>query len=145
MSRLIFRTLSSLASKSVKPARDDELYRQLWVKCCGHEIQVLDSYEKFLKAAAENLDVEYVRTEVPFREIRRRTMLASRHVHKKYRVQYEERDYYRHLLFKNVTGSTADTFLEYIQRNLPEGVLMIAEKHQLAKLPFELTEQDNSK
>ena len=26
--------------------------------------------------------------------------------------------------FKHLTGSTADTFLEYIQRNLPEGMAM---------------------
>ena len=28
------------------------------------------------------------------------------------------------LQFKHLTGSTADTFLEYIQRNLPEGMAM---------------------
>lgn len=28
------------------------------------------------------------------------------------------------MTFHNVTGSTADTFMEYIQRNLPEGVAM---------------------
>jgi hypothetical protein len=28
------------------------------------------------------------------------------------------------MTFEKLTGSTADTFLEYIQRNLPEGVAM---------------------
>ena len=28
------------------------------------------------------------------------------------------------MTFERLTGSTADTFLEYIQRNLPEGVAM---------------------
>lgn len=51
-------------------------------------------------------------------------MLKSAHVHKKHRVQYEIRTYYRYLDFLKLTGSTADTFLEYLQRNLPEGVAM---------------------
>ena len=28
------------------------------------------------------------------------------------------------MTLKHLTGSTADTFLEYVQRNLPEGVSM---------------------
>ncbi|CAF4357641.1 unnamed protein product, partial [Rotaria sp. Silwood2] len=35
------------------------------------------------------------------------------------------------LQFKHLTGSTADTFLEYVQRNLPEGVMMIVERIRL--------------
>lgn len=54
----------------------------------------------------------------------RLTVLKSIHVHKKHRVQYETRTYFRYLDFLRLTGSTADTFLEYIQRNLPEGVAM---------------------
>lgn len=33
--------------------------------------------------------------------------------------------------FAKLTGSTADTFLEYIQRNLPEGVSMKVTKVSL--------------
>lgn len=121
--------------------QDDQLYKHIWIKCAGHEKQVLDSYEKFLQMAAKHLDVQYVKTEEPFRIIKRKTMLANRFVKKKYRVQYEARNYYRHLLFQNMTGSTADTFLEYIERNVPDGVLLIIEKHRLDALPFELDEQ----
>lgn len=130
-------TVTNRSASASEEARDDDLYRYLKIKCSGHEIEVLDSYEKFLKLAAEHLDIKHVQTESPFRTIRRKTMLASRFVKKKYRVQYESRSYYRDLTFKNLTGSTADTFLEYIQRNLPEGVLMITEKHRLAEFPFE--------
>ena len=44
------------------------------------------------------------------------------------------------LKVKNVTGDTADTFLEYIQRNIPEGVSMSVEQTALEPLPefFEL-------
>lgn len=122
----------------IKPGRPDELYRFLWLKCLGHEVGVIDSYEKFVKAAASELEVDYVRTETPWRLIQRRTLLASRHVHKKYRVQYEVRSYYRNMLFKNLTGSTMDTFLEYVERNLPEGIMLVVEKHRLGQLPFDL-------
>lgn len=122
-------------------AQLDDLYRHLLIKCTAHEIAVLDSYEKFVTMAAHHLGIEHVKTETPFRLIKRRTLLASRHVHKKYRVQYEIRNYYRHLLFKNLTGSTTDTFLEYVERNIPEGVLFEVEKHRLSELPFDLVDR----
>lgn len=68
----------------------------------------------------------------------RRTLLRAAFVKKKYRVQYEWRTYYRSIEFKHLTGSTADTFLEYIERNLPEGVAMKVFKHQLEAIPEHL-------
>lgn len=50
--------------------------------------------------------------------------MRSIHVNKKCRVQYEFRTYFHFVQFLRLTGSTADTFLEYLQRNLPEGVAM---------------------
>ena len=129
---------NSLKQEPADEGRPDDLYRYLWIKCSAHNSAVLDSYETFLKMAATHLRVKYVRTEAPTRDIYRKTLLASRHVHKKYRVQYEWRDYYRNLLFENITGSTLATYLEYVERNLPEGILLIAEKHRLTQLPFEL-------
>jgi len=37
--------------------------------------------------------------------------------------------------FKHLTGSTADTFLEYIERNLPEGVALKVYKTAIEALP----------
>ena len=34
---------------------------------------------------------------------------------------------------KHITGSTADTFLEYIQRNLPEGMCMKVTKVSICR------------
>lgn len=129
---------------SEQEGRDDDLYRHLWIKCRAHETATLDSYETFVKMAADNLNITFVRSESPFRTIKRKTMLASRFVKKKYRVQYEVRTYNRDMLFQNLTGSTADTFLEYIERNLPEGVMLIAEKHRLAPLPFDLVSDEGT-
>jgi small subunit ribosomal protein S10 len=66
------------------------------------------------------------------------TVLKSVHIYAKHLVTYEVRTYYRFLNFHNLTGSTMDTFLEYIQRNLPEGTAMKATKIELQKIPEHL-------
>lgn len=60
-------------------------------------------------------------------------------VKKKYRVQYEFRTYFRSIELKHLTGSTADTFLEYIERNLPEGTALKVTKERLESMPEHLT------
>lgn len=68
----------------------------------------------------------------------RLTLLKSVHIYKKHRVQYEVRTYFRFMHFHKLTGSTLDTFLEYIERNLPEGVALKATKVGIEKLPDHL-------
>lgn len=41
-----------------------------------------------------------------------------------------------------MTGSTMDTFLEYIERNLPEAVAMTVTKTALSNLPEHLNRQE---
>lgn len=65
----------------------------------------------------------------------RLTLLKSVHIYKKHRVQYEIRTYFRFMQFLRLTGSTANTFLEYIQRNLPEGVAMKVTKVEITAIP----------
>lgn len=76
----------------------------------------------------------------PPRKIERFTLLQSVHIYKKHRVQYEMRTLYRCLELEHLTGSTADVYLEYIQRNLPEGVAMEVTKTQLEQLPEHIKE-----
>ena len=45
------------------------------------------------------------------------------------------RTYYHYLEFSRLTESTLKTYLEYIQRNLPEGVAMKVTKHERKPLP----------
>ena len=52
------------------------------------------------------------------------SLLKSVHIFAKHKVQYETRTYFRVMELLRVTGSTADTYLEYSQRMLPEGVAM---------------------
>lgn len=65
----------------------------------------------------------------------RYTLLKSVHVHKKHRVQYEIRTHFHFLHLHRITGSTCDTLLEYIERNLPEGVAMKVTKIEMQRLP----------
>lgn len=41
-----------------------------------------------------------------------------------------------------MTGETADIFLEYVQRNLPEGVSMSVETTELEMIPEFLTQSN---
>ena len=45
------------------------------------------------------------------------------------------------MAFGKLTESTAATFLEYIQRNLPEGVAMKVTKYERKKFPDVVNEQ----
>ena len=47
----------------------------------------------------------------------------------------------RTLNLGRMTESTKDTYLEYIQRNLPEGVAMKVTTREMRRLPEEIREQ----
>ncbi|XP_053458681.1 28S ribosomal protein S10, mitochondrial [Nycticebus coucang] len=117
----------------------DTLYKRLSVLVKGHDKAVLDSYEHFAVLAAKELGIS-VKVHEPPRKIERFTLLKSVHIFKKHRVQYEMRTLYRCLELQHLTGSTADVYLEYIQRNLPEGVAMEVTKTQLEQLPEHIKE-----
>jgi small subunit ribosomal protein S10 len=51
------------------------------------------------------------------------------------------RTYFREFEFKHLTGSTCDTLLEFIQRNLPEGIAMHVHKTRILPLPNHMTQQ----
>merc|ERR1719443_937966 len=85
--------------------------------------------------APQELNVKVARSwapEEPHKE--RKTLLKAAYVNKAHRVQYEMRTFYHFMTLKHMTGSTADTYLEYIQRNLPEGVSMKVIRHEVKKL-----------
>ncbi|XP_065201484.1 small ribosomal subunit protein uS10m [Planococcus citri] len=126
-----------------RPTSDepDKLYKTIEVEMRAYEKATLKSYSEFLKMAADNLDITIGKCFTPlkpFKDYRGLTILRSRFVHKKHRTQYEVRTYFRFMNFHHLTGSTADTFLEYIERNLPEGVALKVTKVALEKLPPEV-------
>ncbi|MBN3323229.1 RT10 protein, partial [Atractosteus spatula] len=118
----------------------DTLYQSVAVLVKGHDRAVLDSYEFFATLAAQELGITIGKVYEPSKKIERFTLLKSVHIFKKHRVQYEMRTHYRCIELKHLTGSTADVYLEYIQRNLPEGVAMEVTKTAIEKLPDHIKE-----
>ncbi|CAM4782630.1 unnamed protein product [Rotaria magnacalcarata] len=114
-----------------RPSGSDELYKRLCVEVRGHDPAVLESYERFVRLVSTELAVQLVNVENPPFFTERWTLLRSKFAKKKYWREYEIRTYYKKFNFKHITGSTADTFLEYVQRNLPEGIMMIVERVRL--------------
>lgn len=113
----------------------DTLIQKLTVLVKGHDKAVLDSYEFFASMAAQELGLTQAKVSEPLKNIERFTLLKSVHIFKKHRVQYEMRTHFRCIEISRVTGSTAQVYLEYIQRNLPEGVAMEVIKTAIEKVP----------
>ncbi|PVD26199.1 hypothetical protein C0Q70_13868 [Pomacea canaliculata] len=118
---------------------EDELFRQVTVEVKSHDKSVLKSYSQFVSMAASELGVNIARVFEPPKVITRYSLLKSVHIYKKHFVQYEIRTHFAVFELKYLTGSTADTFLEYIQRNLPEGMAMKVSKYRLERLPAHLS------
>lgn len=116
----------------------DKLYNVLEVELRGNDPAVLKSYSKFAVTTGNHFEIETKAWTLRKPEHQRLTVLKSVHVKKKHRVQYEYRTYFSFVQFHKLTGSTANTLLEYIQRNLPEGVAMKATKVEIQKIPEHL-------
>ncbi|XP_037080710.1 28S ribosomal protein S10, mitochondrial-like [Pollicipes pollicipes] len=102
----------------------DRLYSLIELELRTHDTAVLDAYTAFVKQAAGHLNVELGQIYDLPRHHERMSLLKSVHIFAKHKVQYEIRTYFRVLELLRLTGSTADTFLEYTQRMLPEGISM---------------------
>ncbi|XP_037575738.1 28S ribosomal protein S10, mitochondrial-like [Dermacentor silvarum] len=113
----------------------DKLYKRIELEVRGHDPAVLKSYKWYAMEAAKLLDISVSRTWQPKHVNERWTLLKAPFGKKKHMVQYEMRTYFQFIELKHLTGSTADTYLEYIQRNLPEGVAMKVTKTTLERLP----------
>ncbi|XP_017057478.1 28S ribosomal protein S10, mitochondrial [Drosophila ficusphila] len=137
-------TTSSGAQANVSPtalpaAEPDKLYSKLEIELRGVDPAVLKSYTWFATTAAEHLGIEKGKCWSPRKAHHERmTLLKSVHIYKKHRVQYEVRTHFRYMNFHKLTGSTLDTFLEYIERNLPEGVALQASRTELQQIPEHL-------
>jgi len=114
----------------------DKLYKTVEFECRSNDPAVLRSYTQFATMAANELGIQVGKCWSPRKAHHERyTLLRSIHVHKKCRVQYEVRTWFRFIHFHKLTGSTAETFLEYTQRNLPEGVALKVTKVLLDNIP----------
>uniref|UniRef100_A0A8C2BBT4 Small ribosomal subunit protein uS10m n=1 Tax=Cyprinus carpio TaxID=7962 RepID=A0A8C2BBT4_CYPCA len=127
-------SLRSLSQVSLSE-EPDALYQKLSVRVKGHDRSVLDSFEFFASLAARELGLSLERAFEPRKHTEKLTLLKSVHIFKKHRVQYETRTHHRTIEISRVTGSSARVYLEYIQRNLPEGVAMEVTKTSVEEIP----------
>jgi len=129
------RSYSSLTSESLSMMEQERLISQLTLKVRCTDEAVLDSYTQFMQRAATILNVDVSKKIIIPAHIEKRTLLKSPHIYKKHRVQYELRTHTRMIQMRELTGDTADVFLEYVQRNIPEGVSMSVEQTALETIP----------
>lgn len=128
-------TSTGIQKAIVNIEEPDQLFKTVEVEVRGADPAVLRSYEWFARTTASNLGIAVGNCWSPKGRKDRLTLLKSVHIYKKHRVQYEIRTHFTHMNFHKLTGSTADTFIEYIQRNLPEGVAMKVTKTAVERLP----------
>ena len=114
--------------------KDEILFRAIDVLVKGHERSVLNSFMTFMIVSARHLDIDIAGQLTPKFIADRSTFLKSIYVHKKHRVQYERRTHRLVLQLQYLTCSTANTYLEYIERNIPAGVAMHVHKWQLERI-----------
>ncbi|CAO1308019.1 unnamed protein product [Diamesa tonsa] len=139
------RFLSGVEESNITPVaavpEKDKLFSRLEIEVKGIDPEVMKSYAWFATTAANNLGINVGKCWAERKSRKDRlTLLKSVHVYKKHRVQYEVRTYFRFMNFHNMTSSTLDTFLEYIERNLPEGCAIKATKVEIQKLPEHLAQ-----
>ncbi|XP_068610032.1 small ribosomal subunit protein uS10m isoform X2 [Brachionichthys hirsutus] len=135
-----FHAATATPSSVTVTDEPDVLIQRLSLLVKGHSRAVLDSYEFFATTAAKELGVAVSNVSEPKKDVARLTLLKSVHIFKKHRVQYEMRTYYRRIQLSRLTGSTAQAYLEYVQRNLPEGVAMEVQKTTMEKVPDHILE-----
>ncbi|XP_053619373.1 small ribosomal subunit protein uS10m [Plodia interpunctella] len=122
----------------------DKLYKKVELEMRGIDPAVLLSYSWFCVAAASHLGIEVTKSwALRKAEKERHTLLKCVHIYKKHKVQYEIRTYFRFIHLQRLTGSTCDTYLEYIERNLPEGCALKVTKVECHKIPDHLTPPGN--
>lgn len=132
-------SLLSVEANNHFPCDPEKLFSSVNVECRSHDPLILKSYNNFVTAAAGNLGIDCGSCwALQKAKHDRLTLLKSVHIYKRHRVQYETRTHFRFMQFFKMTGSTLDTFLEYIERNLPEGVALKISKIELKDVPIYL-------
>uniref|UniRef100_A0A914GYL8 BRO1 domain-containing protein n=1 Tax=Globodera rostochiensis TaxID=31243 RepID=A0A914GYL8_GLORO len=113
----------------------------------NHDFTVLKSYTLFVMNMCQMLDIHFSsrdralmntdHSKVNRPKYKRwiQWLLRSKFVKKKYKLHYETRTYLMEFDVHHLTGSTASAFLEYIERNTPEGVALKVTYTEMCFLP----------
>ncbi|CAD5210091.1 unnamed protein product [Bursaphelenchus okinawaensis] len=112
----------------------DKLFSKVQIEVRGHDKAVLLSYTNFIKNACSLLNIETSSV----RHLRYskwiQPLLRAKFARKKYKLHYEIRTEKKQIDLYHLTGSTSSTFLEYAQRNIPEGVAMRVDYTEICPL-----------
>lgn len=102
----------------------------LTLKVRGSDEDVLDSYTQFMRRAATVLSLNVSGNIIVPRPIEKHALLkpTSPYISKTHHMPYKPPSHDRMLQVRELTGETADIYVEYIRRNLPEGVSMSVEQ-----------------
>ena len=130
---------TDVESKTVEQEVAEVFYRDIGLTVKAQSLMVLDSYSKFIKMAAKCLRIEVTEELYLNPEVREWVILKSPFKYKKHMVKYRLRTHGRLFTFKKITGTTADIYIEYIQRNIPAGVSMSVKKIEIDRLPYLIT------
>merc|ERR1719427_698924 len=125
------------------PENFDTLISVLTLKVRSMDDAVLKSCMTYMKSSAKQLGLKLTNEVQLPKHIEKRTLLSSPFIFKKHHQQYEIRTYGRMLELSKLTKESADIYLEYIQRNIPEGVSMSIEQTELEPLPSYFREQNS--
>ena len=120
---------------------------KIYIDCRLQNNPKIETFDTVIKFITNNTSCAILSNSLaPKMKIKKFSVLKSPFIYKKHWAQYEIRTHSRilpvslsvsvfvcwvhveHLQVTRITGRTADIFLEYIQRNLPEGVNMMVEK-----------------
>jgi len=126
-----FTEQQKLVEKTEEP---DQLFHHIDILVGAHDNPVLNSYVKYMQIACKELEIKTDCMQIKPIYMRRQ-LLKSAHVHKKWRVNYEIRDYRQVLRLYRLTGTSANVVLEYFQRNIPAGVMMQVNKFEMLEAP----------
>uniref|UniRef100_A0A183BW29 Small ribosomal subunit protein uS10m n=1 Tax=Globodera pallida TaxID=36090 RepID=A0A183BW29_GLOPA len=134
-------------SGSIPQPKLDKLFEKINVEVRGHDFTVLKSYTLFVMNMCQTLDIHFSsrdralmntdHSKVNRPKYKRwiQWLLRSKFVKKKYKLHYETRTYLMEFDVHHLTGSTASAFLEYIERNTPEGVALKVTYTEMCFLP----------
>ncbi|VDN57998.1 unnamed protein product [Dracunculus medinensis] len=132
--RYVMILISTIFSRSNQQELD-RLFKRIELEIRGHDKAVLNSYTKYLQMTCKHLEIEMGKVIVLPYVRWFQNYLKSKFAKKKNQLHYETRTHIRKVDIKHVTGSTASTFLEYIERNIPEGVAMKVTYYEIAPFP----------
>ena len=130
---------SNAEPRTVAQDVEENFYRDIGLTVKAQSLMVLDSYSKFIKMAAKCLRIEIFQELFLNPEVREWVILKSPFKYKKHMVKYRLRTHGRLFTFQKITGTTADIYIEYIQRHIPPGVSLSVKKVEMDRLPYIIT------